>query len=287
LKKVAVLQRSDNRINPNDVFPLLDKLISLGCQVVMPKSLCEFYPEYKNSISFFDLPLKKDMADMLIVLGGDGSIISVARENAECEIPIVGINFGTLGYMTELESSELSMLERILSDEARIEERMMLEVSIVRGNDVITTKKPSLNDIVLSNGPIPRILSFDLYANGSFCQSYSADGIIIATPTGSTAYSMSAGGPVVDPTLSCIIATPTCPHSIGQQPVIFSGDTELEINNLHCRANKIYLSVDGNEFFEIQSSDRILIKKSHYITKLQRIKKRQFISVLNEKMGKK
>ena len=284
MKNVSILQRSDNRIDPEKVFPLLDRLNSLGCTVHIPATLKDFYSGYAGKTVCVDR-LDSENTELIFVLGGDGSIISAARENVALGVPIVGVNFGNLAYMAELEVTELDLVDKIIDGEAQIEERIMLDVSVIRGDTALKMKYPALNDVVLSNGPLPRIASFDLVANGVTCQSYSSDGMVIATPTGSTAYSMSAGGPVVDPSLDCIIATPICPHSIGQRPVVFSSDTVLELRGINCRSNNVYLSADGREVLTLEKGDLVRISRSKYKTKLVHVKNSPFLMVLNEKMG--
>lgn len=287
MKNVEIVQRSDNRIDPSVVYQLLDKLISLDCNVYINTELSEFYSGYNKKICFFRDDFDKNSIDLLFVLGGDGSIISAAREHASYDIPIVGVNFGNLAYMAELEITEIDLVEQILSGNCIIDERIMLDVTVIRGNKTVSMNSSALNDIVLSNGPIPRMICFDLYADGVLAQSYCSDGMVIATPTGSTAYSMSAGGPVLDPRLGCVVATPICPHSLGQRPVVFGCDSVLELKNFSCRKNNIYLSADGSEVLTLEPGDITRISRSEYTTKLVRVKNSQFLEVLNEKMGEK
>lgn len=287
MKNIAIVQRSDNRIEPSTVYPLLDRLISLGCSVCIPSELSEFYSGYDKEICFFDEEFDKNTIDLLFVLGGDGSIISAARAHASYDIPIVGVNFGNLAYMAELEITELDLVDQILNGQCSVEIRIMLDITVIRGNKTVSMNSSALNDVVLSNGPIPRMISFDLYADGILAQSYCSDGMVIATPTGSTAYSMSAGGPVLDPRLGCIVATPICPHSLGQRPVVFGCDSILELKNFSCRNNNIYLSADGSEVLSLEPGDITRISRSEYTTKLIHVKNSPFLKILNEKMGEK
>ena len=141
------------------------------------------------------------------------------------------------------------------------------------------------NEIVISNGPISRLIKYDLFCDGIQIQSSRADGIIIATPTGSTAYSMSAGGPVADPSLDCIITTPICPFALNQRPVIYGANTILEISSVACRENDVYLTIDGSEVYKIAPDDKIIIKRSAVKSKLVRLRHRSFLEVLHEKMS--
>lgn len=224
-------------------------------------------------------------ADYLIVLGGDGTIIQVARATVEINVPIIGINYGKIGYMAALGSDNIDRLSAVLDGDFTVTERMMLDVDVIKGDKSVRSFSRALNEAVVSNGPIPHLVEFDLYCDGKLCQHMRSDGIIIATPTGSSAYSMSAGGPVMDPSLSCICATPICPHHLNSRPVIFGGESVLEIRNAVCRNNYIYLSVDGKEVFEISSGDVVRIAKSKHSVSIVSSRNNSFIEVLNSKLS--
>lgn len=220
-----------------------------------------------------------DTADLYIVLGGDGSIMRVSHAASKFGVPILGINLGRVGYMAELEVSEFSLIEKYFLDEYTIEQRMMLDVIAPDGS-----VHPALNDMVLSNGSISKMITFDLYNNKDLVRRYNADGIIIATPTGSTAYSMSAGGSIIDPGLNCIAATPVCPHSLSAKPMIFSGDAELEIVNETERDIPAFITVDGQNNLELKFGESVKIRRSALTTKLIRIKNESFYRTLSNKM---
>ncbi len=221
-----------------------------------------------------------DDADLYIVLGGDGSIMRASHCAAKLGIPILSVNLGRMGYMAELEKDELHLIDSYFSGDYHIEERMMLSVTTPDGGEHI-----ALNDAVLSNGRVSKMVSFSLYSNGQHLSRYNADGIIISTPTGSTAYSMSAGGPVVDPSVECLIATPVCPHSLNSRPVIFSGQTELTIKNETDRDIPMFITVDGEDNLEIDFGESVTIKRSDITTKLVRIKDECFYRTLSKKMN--
>lgn len=219
-------------------------------------------------------------ADLYVVLGGDGSIMRASHKAARCGIPILSVNLGRMGYMAELEKDEIHLINAYFSGEYSIEERMMLSVQTPDGAEHI-----ALNDVVLSNGRVSKMISFSLYSNGQHLSRYNADGIIIATPTGSTAYSMAAGGPVVDPSVECIIATPVCAHSLNSRPVIFSGESELMIKNETDRDIPMFITVDGGDNLEIKYGDSVIVKRSSISTKLIRIKDECFYRTLGKKMN--
>lgn len=281
--KIGIRQRDDNKIDAKKVFDLLDTMISAGAGIYVPESLGQFYSAYDGGIHFVDDDLNKCGLDLILVFGGDGSIISAVRRYNE--IPILGVNFGTLAYTAELEITDKALIEKLVEGDYRVEERIMLDAKVIRGDEEICVSRPAFNDVVLSNGPLPHIITFDLSLNGVAAQTYKSDGMIIATPTGSTAYSMSAGGPVVDPALDCIVATPICSHSIGQKPIVLSSGFEITIDNIRWRKDNVYLSADGDEVIEIRPGDRIIICKSAKKAKIAHVKKTHFIRTLNDKMS--
>jgi len=239
------------------------RLLSLGCEVAVDDM---------------------NAADYVIVIGGDGSILRAARQTAPLGIPLLCINLGRLGYMTELEIDELPLIDELVYGNYTIEERMMLSVEILHGENAAGLMT-ALNDAVVSNGAVSRMIDVDLYCGGSRVGRYRADGLICATPTGSTAYSLSAGGPVIDPQVGCICVTPVSPHSLRAKPLIFSDMSVLEIrDNLNSQGD-VYVTVDGSENHRLVSGDTVRITKSEMTTRLIRLKKNRFYDVLYKKMS--
>lgn len=221
--------------------------------------------------------------DMIVVIGGDGSILRAARTAAPIGVPLLGVNLGRLGYMAEIESHEIAQIDGFFSGDYEIEERMMLSVETIRGG---VSKYPpvcALNDAVISNGAISRMVDITLYCNGSEAGSYRADGIIAATPTGSTAYSLSAGGPVIDPRLHCICMTPVCSQSLRVRPMVFSDDSVLEVKGSIRSVGDLFLTVDGFRNYRLERDDVIRITRSSQVTKLVKLKKNGFFDVLYAK----
>ena len=216
-------------------------------------------------------------ADLMIVIGGDGSILHAAIDAAVAGIPLVGVNLGKVGYMAALEPDDLSQLHGILHGSFICEERLMLKI------DAQGRSYYALNDAVISNGNGARMVDIELGCNGFPVGSYRADGIILSTPTGSTAYSLSAGGPVIDPSLDCICTTPICPHSLSARPLVFSADSVLSVYTADEERN-LCLSVDGSEYLEISGSKRVTVCRSEYKLKLIQTENRNFFSVLNAKL---
>ncbi|MBR6807563.1 MAG: NAD(+)/NADH kinase [Clostridia bacterium] len=223
--------------------------------------------------------------DIAIVLGGDGSILNASTLVCSYNIPILGINFGTLGYMAELEASDIAKVKDVLAGKYQCEERMMLSAKIQRSDKSTVMMPPALNDIVLSNGPIARLLNFNVSCNGVLIEKCRADGLVVATPTGSTAYSMSAGGPILAPVLNAFCLTPICPHSFGSRPVILNGDDTVTLSDIRVvKDNAVYLTVDGRLAEKVNDGDMITVSRSKLKTSLIRLKDNSFLSVLNSKL---
>lgn len=285
IKYVTLLPCTKKNITAENIEDILS-VLQLYCNRVFVEAAT--FEEFKEQYPVIERRDGQDIfneSELVIVMGGDGSIIDAARRAAHLKIPVLGINFGRLGFLAELEIKETDLLCEILNGNYHIEERMMLDVSVIRDGEEKRFSFPCLNDAVLSNGPVPRLSGFDLYCDGTFITRYAADGIIISTPTGSSAYSMSAGGPLIFQSMECICATPICPHSFTHRPVVFMGSSVIELKNSLCRENKMYLTVDGREHTEILCGDTIKIKKSAEITRLVRIKDGGLVSVLNRKLS--
>ena len=221
-------------------------------------------------------------ADCAIVIGGDGSLIEVAMI-LKNEIPILGINMGTLGYLTEVDPARLDeALAQILQGDYCIEERMMLE-----GHFQGKEPDVALNDIVISRKGSLRVIHFDVYVNGACLNSYEADGMIISTPTGSTAYNLSAGGPVVEPTASLIVLTPICSHALNTSSIVLSAEDEVIVQigqGRNGREEEVFATFDGADVVEMRTGDRVLVRRSEHVTKLMKLSKVSFLEIMRRKM---
>ena len=226
-----------------------------------------------------------EATSLVIVVGGDGSILRAARSAAPLGIPILGINLGRIGYMAEVEVNEFSLLDRLFEGKYTVEERMMLAVAICRKGMVVGEPMNALNDAVISNGAVSRMVDVELFCDGNLAGHCRADGLIAATPTGSTAYSLSAGGAVVDPRLQCICVTPVCPQVLRAKPMIFAPDCLLEIHDTPRRIGEMYVTVDGYKNCRLERGDVVKITRSETVTKLVRLKEAGFYDVLNNKMS--
>lgn len=228
--------------------------------------------------------------DCIIVLGGDGTVLQAAGDALSCNVPILGINLGTMGYLAEVERSDWKeALARLVEGDYEIEERMMLEGRLVReGTNKEIGPFCALNDIVFARTGPMRTLNYDIRVNGQALASYHADGMIIATPTGSTAYNLSAGGPIVEPGARMILLTPICPHTLNTRSIVFAPDDEIAI-----RIGKAVMDAgpvaevnfDGNENIELHDGDQVLARTSSRVTRLVKLRKRSFLETLRRKLN--
>lgn len=221
--------------------------------------------------------------DCVLVLGGDGTLIRAARELHSFDVPMIGINLGTLGYLAEVEVHSIEKaLNQLMDNDPVVEERMML-----RGTVNCEVEDIALNDIVVSRIGVLRVIHFNIYVNGELLNSYQADGMIISTPTGSTAYNLSAGGPIVEPTASMIVITPICSHALNTSSIVLSADDEIMIEIGQGRDGKTEqaaISFDGDKNIIVYTGDRIAIQKARETTKLLKLSKRSFLEILRKKM---
>ena len=221
-------------------------------------------------------------ADMVICFGGDGTILHMAKAATRKGIPILGANIGTMGFMAELESTELDKLARIARGDYTLDSRMMLDVTVQRDRDIIF-HDICLNDAVVTKGAVARIVHLAVKCDGIQAMECGGDGVIISTPTGSTAYSYSAGGPIVEPEAENIIITPICAHEMGSRSIVASDKRVVTVEMVQNARRNAYLSVDGGRAVRLNMGDIATIKKSHLTTKLVRLKDRSFYDVVNAK----
>ncbi len=224
-----------------------------------------------------------DNADLAIVIGGDGSMLECTRLAAPAGVPVLGINMGRVGYMTELEMDELELLDKVFSGDYTLDTRAMLSVVIKSESGNVKFRAHALNEAVIANGAAARMVDIELYDGDELVTQYRADGLVIATPTGSTAYSLSAGGPIVDPKLSCLCVTPVCPHSLTARPLIFPDTARLRIKNTCVREKVLHLTADGRATFDMYYGDSAYISRADITAKLLRVKDEGFCSKIRLK----
>lgn len=256
------------------------ELDKLGVEYSVAK--CNESDETGTLPLFFDTNELIENCDIVIVVGGDGTTLNVAKAASLHNKLTLGINAGRLGFMSGLERDELSLLNRLVSGEYEVEERMMINARLLSENG--TQDFICLNDAVITRGDLARLIDVTVKSDGRVITKNRADGMIIATPTGSTAYSMAAGGPVVSPDNSCFVVTPICPHSLVNRSIVFSSDKELEITVENDKNNTSYLSIDGEKSVTVTKNSKIIISKSEYVAKLIKIKPDSFYEILNKKL---
>ncbi len=224
-----------------------------------------------------------DDVDIVLVLGGDGTLLAAARLLEEVDIPILGINLGSMGFLTEVSLDDIYVnLEKVIEEDFFIEERMRLKAGLMRGDDLIA-EFMVLNDVVINKGALARIIDMETLVDGESVTTFNADGLIISTPTGSTAYSLAAGGPIVEPNLDIIIISPICPHTLTNRPLVVSGGSEVEVV-LVSDSGRVYLTLDGQEGLGLEEGDRIRIKASERRVRLIRTGHKSFFEVLRTKL---
>ena len=235
-----------------------------------------------KDLHFSRLDRELPNADAVICFGGDGTILHMAKTATRHGIPILGVNIGTMGFMAEVENSEMNLLSKLATDEYTIDERMMLDVVVHRGRDIIF-HDIGLNDAVITKGAVARIVHLDVRCDGVQAMEFGGDGVIVATPTGSTAYSLSAGGPIVEPEAHSFVVTPICAHDMASRGFVASDMRVITVGLTHNARRNAFLSVDGGKALKMNIGDVVTVRKSNLKTKLIRLKDRSFYDVVNLK----
>ncbi|MFN2531913.1 MAG: NAD(+)/NADH kinase [Pyrinomonadaceae bacterium] len=221
--------------------------------------------------------------DLMLVLGGDGTMIATARMIGDQEIPVLGVNYGDLGYLAEFRIEELyTALDSILSGKYRLDKRVMLAVELWRKDQLITRNRV-LNDVVINKSALARIIEIEAYLNQQFVNSFRADGLIVSTPTGSTAYNLSAGGPVIFPSMNAVVITPICPFTLSNRPIVVPDDATIELR-LRTEQEEVALTLDGQVGVSLNVGDRVVIRKSRTTFNLVQPMNRNYFDVLRDKL---
>ncbi len=259
---------------------LIKWLQSKNCLPLLESHLANLIG-YPNGISAEEI---REQAELVVVLGGDGTLISVARLFSGKDVPIVGVNLGSLGFLTEITVDELyPLLEQCLKGDPRVSERMMLEVTVCRDNKEIE-KTHVLNDMVINKGALARIVDLETKVNRHFLTNFKADGLIVSTPTGSTGYSLSAGGPIIHPVMSCIVITPICPHTLTNRPIVVTDDSIITITISSAFDEKVFLTLDGQVGFKLMQGDTIEVRRAFKTTALVLSRERDYFEILRTKL---
>jgi len=224
-----------------------------------------------------------DLIDLMVVLGGDGTMIATARMLGDKEVPVIGVNYGGLGYLAEFPIEQLfPALESIFAGQYCVQRRVMLRVELRRGEELVT-KNRVLNDVVMNKSALARIIEIEAYLNEQFVNRFRADGLIVATPTGSTAYNLSAGGPILFPSMNAVVLTPICPFTLSNRPIVVPDDSMIEVR-LKTRNEEVALTLDGQVGFPLQANDRIVIRKSKTTFNLVQPANKNYFDVLRDKL---
>ncbi len=273
--KLAVIPNLDKRGSSQTVEKLGVYFKEIGIEAYLPDSIC--CADYKHAP---DSELYK-IADIIITIGGDGTIIRYAKRAAYDDKPLLGINAGRMGYLADLEQNEYKLVSKLKTGDYRIEKRMMLHIKVCENGNVVG-EYDALNDAVITSGFISRIIDVSAGVDGDSI-GYRADGLIVSTPTGSTAYSMSAGGPIIDPLTECMCLTPICSHSLSAKPILLNADRTVKLKAFSKKRTEIFLSVDGRKVCGVKPYTDIYVSRSQRNVQLIRISDRTFYKNLSSK----
>ncbi|TCS96374.1 NAD(+)/NADH kinase [Hazenella coriacea] len=280
MKKVGITVNQSKPKARELAGQLVQLLESRQCEVIVEPEVAQELGRSELGVQLEQFPHK---VDLVFVLGGDGTLLGIARKFAAYHLPILGINVGHLGFLSEAEPSNLSYaVDRILTGDFYIEERVMITAELVRDGKVIE-QDTALNDVGVAKGSFRRMITCEVRMNGMRLGTFSGDGVIVSTPTGSTAYSLSCGGPIVYPGVQTLLLTPICPHTLTSRPMVLPADSvlEVQVSALH---QDMGLTIDGQLGYSLQAGDVVRVKRSPYHTLLIKWKERTFFEVLRKKL---
>lgn len=281
MKKVAVIPNIKKDSSLCLTKNIVEILASAGAEVFVSKE----FEQFDIPASFVSQSDIFKHADFVVTVGGDGTILGIAEEVSEINVPVIGVNLGKLGFMTELEPDEISLLTNILNENYSVEKRMMLDVSVIRRGETIGTRRV-LNDVVVGKGSLSKISELELCCDGFEVSHFNADGLIVSTPTGSTAYSLSAGGAIIDTSIDCMLLTPVCPHSFNNsRSIVFSSKSVLQIKDVQNGESNTYLTADGRINEQLEFSDVVEIRASEKTINLIKLKNEKFYSRVYQKIA--
>ncbi len=272
--RIALVCNPKTRGIKQAALAVCGELERLGAEVLLSRDAGRFPPEDADQLIA--------ASDVVVALGGDGTIIHTAKRAAACNRAVLGVNCGHLGFMAGLEADELEHLSALIDGKYSVEERMLLRVQVLRDGGEARAYL-ALNEAVVSRGSFSRMIELEVYSGGEPVVRYCADGVIIAAPTGSTAYSLSAGGPIIDPRVDCLLMTPVCPHSLYARSYIFSAGARLSVRPL-LEERETYLTVDGEEGTALHPGEEVHISRADTVVRLIKIKSGDFYDILNQKL---
>lgn len=280
MKRLGIVAKTD-REEARTVLPqLLDWCAARGIQPVLEKETAGLCPEV--TVPMAGRPELPGRVDLLLVLGGDGTLLGMARLVGDLGVPILGVNLGGLGFLTALTVEELfPALEAYLKGELVIEDRMMLEAAVSRQGERLA-EYAALNDVVITKSAMSRIIRLEVAVEGQFATGYRADGLILSTPTGSTAYCLSAGGPIVYPTMDAVVLTPICSHTLTNRPIVLPATQRIQVTLI--TDQDVMLTLDGQVGFALKALDTVEVRRASARTRLLRFPQKHFFSVLRAKL---
>lgn len=278
MKRIGIICKP-RRPEPREIFrSLYPWLVERGFSVVAESDVARELGV--SGIPCSEIP---DQVDLIIVLGGDGTMLGVARLVGERPVPILGVNLGGLGFITEVRKEDLyAALENVFAGRYEIEERIMLTADVMRDGERVV-HFTVLNDVVINKGTLARIMDLETFVDGTYVTTFKADGLIVATPTGSTAYSLSAGGPIIYPTLHSLVLTPICPHMLTNRPIVLPDDVAVEVI-LRSDSEHVSLTLDGQEGFPLRQGDSVVVRKCTCKTQFVMPFPRDYFEVLRSKL---
>ena len=280
MKRLGIVAKTDREEARMVVSHLLEWCASHEIQPVLEKETAALCPE--ATVPMAGRPELPAQSDLLLVLGGDGTLLSMARLVGDLGVPILGVNLGGLGFLTALTLDELfPALEAYLRDELVSEERMLLEARVYRKGERLG-EYAALNDVVITKSAMSRIIRLEVAVDGDFATGYRADGLILSTPTGSTAYCLSAGGPIVFPTMDAVVLTPICSHTLTNRPIVLPATQRISITLL--TDQDVMLTLDGQVGFALKANDTVEVRRAAARTRLLRVPQKHFFSVLRTKL---
>ena len=283
MKRVVMTPNPYRDKNFKTVLAARDRLERMGVEahICLPFDVDKSF-ELPRNIPFEDIQKELPKAEMLVCFGGDGTILHASKAAARAGIPILGVNIGTMGFMAELENTELDLLDRLARDEYEIDRRMMLDVKVVREGQTLL-EESCLNDVVIAKGAVARIVHLTVFCDGIQAMSYGGDGLIVATPTGSTAYNLSAGGPIVEPAARNILITPICAHDVQTRGIVASDQRTVSVKICKIGRKNAFVSADGGRAMRLNTGDTVVVSRSKLETQLVRIKDRSFYDIISNK----
>jgi len=262
------------------VPPLVHWLHERSIQVLIDKETGSAVDSSEKCVTRNEMPSR---ADLIIVLGGDGTLLATARVLNRKPVPLLAVNLGGLGFLTVITRDELfPTLERVVAGDFRTERRVQIEAEVIRAGEVISSFL-ALNDVVLNKGAIARVLDFDVRVGGQFISTYKADGLIVSTPTGSTAYSLAAGGPVIAPSVEAFIITPICAHTLTNRPIVLPDSAQIEVE-VKSQRESVYLTVDGQVGIAVRSEDAVHMRRASSVVELIQSPQKNYFEILRQKL---